>query len=63
MQPYIIDAIHYPDGRELAYEPKPLRRVLKTSSANKTREMLIRGIEIGAAHFAKVPGYYVAGKT
>ncbi|MCH8518300.1 penicillin-binding protein 2 [Candidatus Gracilibacteria bacterium] len=61
--PYIVDRAVYPDGREISYQTRPERRILKESSADATREMLIRGIEIGAAHYAKVDGYYVAGKT
>lgn len=61
--PYIVDRVVYPDGREFSYASTPQKRVLRQSSADATREMLIRGIEIGAAHFAKVEGYYVAWKT
>ena len=44
--PYIVDKVVYPDGREISYQTRPERRVLKQSSADATREMLIRGIEI-----------------
>ncbi len=61
--PYIVDRVVYSDGREFSYASTPQRRVLRKTSADATREMLIRGIEIWAAHFAKVDGYYVAWKT
>ena len=61
--PYIVDRVVYSDWREVSYTTHPQRRILKESTANATREMMIHGIEIWAAHFAKVDGYYVAGKT
>ena len=61
--PYIVDKVSYPDGREISYQTRPERRVLRESSADATREMMIRWIEIWAAHYAKVDGYYVAWKT
>jgi len=44
--PYIVDKVVYFDGREVEYKTRPERRVLRKSSADATREMMIRGIEI-----------------
>lgn len=41
MKPYIVDKITYPDGQEVVFEPQPLRRVIKESTADIVTQMLV----------------------
>ena len=63
MKPYIIQEKETPDGRVEITKPKEVREVLNKRSASLLSGMLVRVIDEGQASLAKVPGYYVAGKT
>ncbi len=55
MQPYLVE--------NLNVEPNQKRRVFSSSTTSKITSMLISTIEEGTARRAKIPGYYLAGKT
>ncbi len=63
MQPYVVDEIHYPDGRKDIIEPKPGKRVVGEQAASDVKDMLIEVVTRGHGKKAGVAGYDVAGKT
>jgi stage V sporulation protein D (sporulation-specific penicillin-binding protein) len=63
MQPYIVEAIRSPDGREIKTVPNPLRRVIKEETAKQVAAMLVDGVRNGFARAGWVLGYTIAGKT
>ncbi len=63
MTPYIIDEIHYPDGKVKKTEPKFIRQVVTTQTAITLSAMLASVVKYGHAQKAGVKGYYIAGKT
>jgi len=63
MQPYIVEAMTYPDGKKVQTVPTPLRRVIKEETAKQVTAMLIDSVKNGFAKAGGVPGYIVAGKT
>ncbi|MFA5178035.1 MAG: penicillin-binding protein 2 [Candidatus Paceibacterota bacterium] len=44
-------------------EPTIIKRILSTETTNTMKKMLVSVIENGYGHQAKIPGYYIAGKT
>jgi cell division protein FtsI/penicillin-binding protein 2 len=44
-------------------ESKVIKRVLSAETSNTMKKMLVSVIENGYGHQAKIPGYYIAGKT
>ncbi|MCX6789541.1 MAG: penicillin-binding protein 2 [Candidatus Gribaldobacteria bacterium] len=63
VQPYLVEKIVLPDGQEIAHEPVPVKKVISEATANKIATMLISVVKNGAGRAAKIPGYYIAGKT
>ncbi|MBI4276369.1 penicillin-binding protein 2 [Candidatus Uhrbacteria bacterium] len=63
MKPYIREALISPDGTVERHEPILVRRVLESKTATLLSGMLVSVVEEGHGKRAKVPGYYVAGKT
>lgn len=63
MQPHIVDRITTADGQEKITVPQQVRRVTSRETAEKTSAMMVSVIENGVAGLARVPGYYLAGKT
>jgi cell division protein FtsI/penicillin-binding protein 2 len=63
MQPYIVEAMTYPEGKKVQTVPTPLRRVIKEETAKQVTAMLIDSVKNGFAKAGGVPGYIVAGKT
>lgn len=63
MKPYIVDEIHYADGRVEKTEPETVRQVISSRTATLIGGMLASVVSNGHAGNASVPGYYVAGKT
>ena len=63
VQPYIIQGIL--DGKNIKNIRKKVssERVISTDSAQALTKMLISVVENGYGKPAKIPGYYVAGKT
>jgi cell division protein FtsI/penicillin-binding protein 2 len=63
MKPYIVEEIHYPDGKVEKVGPREVKRVLSGRAASLLGAMLVKVIDRGQAGAAAVEGYYVAGKT
>ncbi len=63
MRPYLVSSIRHSDGTEEKIEPQKIRRVITSTTANELTAMMVSVIEKGVAGLAKVPGYYLAGKT
>ncbi|MBI3255955.1 MAG: penicillin-binding protein 2 [Candidatus Andersenbacteria bacterium] len=61
-QPHIISRITSPEGTETT-DPVIIRQVVSENSADKVAAMMVSVIENGVAGLARVPGYYLAGKT
>lgn len=63
VKPYIVGKIINNQKQTLETQPKVIRQVINQSTATQLTTMLISTVERGVASKAKVPGYYVAGKT
>ena len=63
VQPYLVEKIVLPNGQEIAYEPVAVKKVISETTANQLVAMLISVVKNGAGRAAKIPGYYIAGKT
>jgi cell division protein FtsI/penicillin-binding protein 2 len=63
MKPYIVEEIRHPDGSVETRNPVEVRRVLSSRAATLMNGMLTSVVSNGHAGLAKVPGYYIAGKT
>jgi len=63
MKPYIVDKIIKPDGTEIQTAPRTIRQVITQRTALLVSGMLVSVVENGHGKRAKVPGYYIAGKT
>ena len=64
MQPYIIKELRYNDQVVESYQPKIVRQnVISPSTASQISAMLVNVVDGEHAVKARVPGYYVAGKS
>jgi cell division protein FtsI/penicillin-binding protein 2 len=63
MRPYVVDEIVYPDGTHKKTEPLVKSRPISSKTANLVKGMLVSVVERGHGASAKIPGYYLAGKT
>lgn len=63
MAPYIVEEIHYSDGKKQKTEKKELGRVVSERTASLLGAMMVKVVDNGFDELAKVPGHYVAGKT
>ncbi|MFA5643569.1 MAG: penicillin-binding protein 2 [Candidatus Paceibacterota bacterium] len=50
-------------GKEKALSKQTYRTVISQEAASKLVPMLVNVVENGYGHLAKIPGYYIAGKT
>lgn len=62
-RPYVVEEITEPNGRTMSIKPHLQREVISEKTAAKLTSMLIHVIEQGSGRGAKIPGYYIAGKT
>ncbi len=62
-QPHIVSKVIRSDGTEEVTETGEVRQVVKGETADKVAAMMVSVIENGVAGLARVPGYYLAGKT
>lgn len=62
MRPHVVDKKVYRDGTEEMVEIPPVRQVISPETAETLTKMLVSTVERGYDR-AKVPGYFVAGKT
>lgn len=63
MKPYIVFEIRKSDGTTEKNVPRELRPVITPRTSTLLASMLTSVVENGHGKGAKVPGYYVAGKT
>ncbi len=63
MQPYIVEKISYPNGKNIETVPTPVRRVIKEETSKTITAMLVDSVKYGFAKSGWVPGYIMAGKT
>lgn len=63
MRPYLTERVRYPDGREEVTEPAAVRQAITSRTAADVSAMMVSVLENGVATLARVPGYYLAGKT
>ena len=63
MQPYIVEKIAYPNGKNIETVPTPIRRVIKEETSKTITAMLVDSVRYGFAKWGWVPGYNIAGKT
>lgn len=63
MKPYLVKEIVNPSGARSVTTPKQIRRAISERAATLLTAMLVNAVENGHAQRAKVPGFYVAGKT
>ena len=63
MEPHIIHSIKASTGEEKVVSPLTVRQVISKETADKVSAMMVSVIENGVAGSARVPGYYLAGKT
>lgn len=62
MQPHIVQDIKSSTGEKVT-SPVAVRRVISSQTAEAVSAMMVSVIENGVAGLARVPGYYLAGKT
>lgn len=63
MKPYIVKEIRYSDGRKEKFTPKELKEVISKRTSMFISGMLTSVVDNGHGKSARVPGYFVAGKT
>lgn len=63
MQPHIVGSIKSPDGTTKTIASTPVRQVVTPETASKVSAMMVSVIENGVGRSARIPGYYMAGKT
>jgi len=63
MQPYIVSRRQPSTGDPETTLPTPVRHVISPATAGDISAMMVSVIENGVATLARVPGYYLAGKT
>jgi cell division protein FtsI/penicillin-binding protein 2 len=63
MKPYVVEKATTPSGREIAFDPEPLRRVISPESAETLVEMFVEAVEGGEARRYISQRYRIAGKT
>lgn len=63
MEPHIIDEIIHANGQSEKIDSKMVRQVLSAKAAANLGAMMVSVVEKGHGYQAKVPGFYIAGKT
>ncbi len=63
MVPQIVDEMQYSDGTVDTILPEKIRHVIDAKTAVTVGGMLVSVVENGHGKRAKVPGYWIAGKT
>lgn len=63
MRPYLVEKI-IEKGKEIEIQPEiQAESVISSKTASKLTAMLVSSVEKGYARRARIPGYYIAGKT
>lgn len=63
MKPYLVDKIIREDGTVTHNQPKFIRQVISPATATTLSAMMVSVLENGYGKLARVPGYWIAGKT
>lgn len=63
LQPHIIKELRYRDRDTKNIETKVVSQVISEEVSRTITSMLISVVEHGGGAYARIPGYYVAGKT
>ncbi|MBU4314830.1 penicillin-binding protein 2 [Patescibacteria group bacterium] len=63
MQPYIVQEKRYSDGTVEETQPKKVRQVIDSKTATTVSAMMVSVVEATHGKYARVDGYYIAGKT
>lgn len=63
VQPFIIEKFLEKDGQIKENKPTFQREVISPETSRKLTEMLVNVVEKGYGKRAKIPGYFIAGKT
>lgn len=63
MKPYVVNARITGDGKVQDTQPQEVGQPITVQTASTISAMLVNVVENGHGKKAKVPGYYVAGKT
>ncbi len=63
IQPYLVEKIIDDKGNQKKKEPNILREVFSQKTSSQLSTMLISVVEDGFGKAAKIPGYYIGGKT
>ncbi|MGZ4397043.1 MAG: peptidoglycan D,D-transpeptidase FtsI family protein [Gaiellaceae bacterium] len=63
MQPYLVDRVIRPNGKEQTSAPHALGRVMKPETASELTTMMEAVVTGGTGTAAQIPGVRVAGKT
>lgn len=62
MEPHLVKKIKDANST-IEIKPKVIRQVIKNSTAQMVKEMMVAAVEEGEAKFFKIKGFKVAGKT
>jgi cell division protein FtsI/penicillin-binding protein 2 len=62
VKPYLVERI-FEDGKEIQTEPEISQPIISSKTVHQLTAMLVNVVENGFGKGAKVPGYYIAGKT
>lgn len=62
VKPYLVDRITK-SGREIKTQPEISGQVISQTTASQVTAMMVSVVENGYGKAAKIPGYYIAGKT
>jgi cell division protein FtsI/penicillin-binding protein 2 len=62
VKPYIVKQIDN-NGQKQTIQPEITGRIISNETSTTMKTMMISVIENGYGHLAKIPGYYIAGKT
>lgn len=63
MKPYIVEKRILSNGEEIITQPQTIRQVISPSTSKVISAMLVNVVDEGHSHTAKVPGYFMGGKT
>ena len=63
VRPYVLKAVHHPDGSVEEIQPFPIRRVISPETAQTLTSIFTEVVARGTGQAAALPGYPVAGKT
>jgi len=63
MRPYIVEKMIYSNGEEKIIEPKAIKQVISEDTTETLVKMMVSVVENGWSNKARIPGYFIAGKT